>query len=165
MTKEFPIKTPKKYNFSFFLLEFASLIIGMIAGGIITFFLTIHLSPKLLDSRDSSFSYRYTIRPYEGLGIVDAAEILQEHAKFLESLVREKSLAPEDLDMPMLLFLERLHEAIDQVREEKKVNLLDTNSASQLPDYTLDVKKHLHLLEDSGRSHKETALQEEEDPS
>ena len=162
---EHSIKTTKKYSFPFILSELASFIIGTIAGGIITFFLTIHLNPKLLDSRDSSFSYRYTIRPYEGLGVVDAAEILQEHAKFLDSLVREKSLAPEDLDMSMLLFLERFHEAIDQVRDEKKVNLLDAKSASQLPDYTIEVKRQIHLLEDPKSSHKETTIQKEEDHS
>jgi hypothetical protein len=61
-----------------------------------------------------------------------------------------------------LIFLEGLHRAIDQVRDDKKVILLDAKAVSQLPDYTDEVKKYLHLLEDG---HEEHSLQEKESES
>jgi hypothetical protein len=164
------LKFPRKSRLSFYLLELASLTMGMVIGGIITLFLLIHLNSKLIDSRilDSratlSSSYSF-LGPYKDLAIVDIAQLYNEHLQFLESMGEDQSLDEGSQEYPrmhMLVFLEDLHRAIDQVRDDKKVVLLDAKAVSQLPDYTDEVKKYLHLLEDN---HEENSLQEKESES
>jgi hypothetical protein len=166
---------PRKRKLSFYLLEVASLIIGMVLGAIITLFLLIHLNPKLLDSRvlgsrvfdsEDTFSSSYSfLGPYEDLAIVDIAQLYNEHMQFLESMGEDQSLDEGSQEYPrmhMLVFLEDLHKAINQVRDDKKVILLDAKAVSQLPDYTDEVKKYLYFLEAPENSHEETSLQENE---
>lgn len=169
------LKISRKRKLSFYLLEVASLIMGMVLGVIITLFLLIHLNPKLIDSRalgsrvfdsEDTFSSSYSLLgPYKDLAIVDIAQLYNEHMQFLESMGEDQPLdegSQEYPSMHMLVFLEGLHKAIDQVRDDKKVILLDAKAVSQLPDYTDEVKKYLHVLEDN---HEELSLQEKESGS
>lgn len=169
------LKISRKSKLSFYLLELASLIIGMTIGSIITLFLLIHLDSGLIDSRvldsrvlDSkttlSSSYSF-LGPYKDLAVVDIAQLFHEHMQFLESMGEDQALDEESQEYPrmhMLVFLEDLHKAIDQVRDDKKVILLDAKAVSQLPDYTDEVKKYLHFLEDG---YEENSLQEKESAS
>ncbi|MBS0271676.1 MAG: hypothetical protein JSR85_03400 [Proteobacteria bacterium] len=169
------LKIPRKSILLFYLLEVASLIMGMVLGAIITLFLPIHLNSKLIDSRalgsrvfDSgdTFSSSYSfLGPYKDLAVIDIAQLYNEHMQFLESMSEDQPLDEGSQEYPrmhMLVFLEDLYRAIDQVRDDKKVILLDAKAVSQLPDYTDEVKKYLHLLEDS---HEENSLQEKESAS
>lgn len=158
------LKISRKNKLSFYLLEVASLIMGMVLGGIITLFFLIHLNSKLIDSRATLSSYSF-LGPYKDLAVVDIAQLYNEHMQFLESMGEDQPLDEGSQEYPrmhMLVFLEGLHRAIDQVRDDKKVILLDAKAVSQLPDYTNEVKKYLHLLEDG---HEENSLQEKESES
>jgi hypothetical protein len=165
MGEAYTLKIPRKSRLSFYLLELASLIMGMVIGGIITLFLLIHLNSNLLNSRvlasktilSSSYSF---LGPYADLAIVDIAQLYNEHLQFLESIGEDQPLdegSQEYPSMHMLVFLEGLHKAIDQVRDDKKVILLDAKAVSQLPDYTDEVKKYLNFFKDLEDSHEERA--------
>lgn len=169
------LKISRKSKLSFYLLELASLIIGMTIGSIITLFLLIHLNSELIASRalgsrvfgsGNTFSSSYSfLGPYKDLAVVDIAQLYNEHMQFLESMGEDQALDEESQEYPrmhILIFLEGLHKAIDQVKDDKKVIVLDAKAISQLPDYTDEVKKYLHILEDD---HEEPSLQEKESGS
>lgn len=167
MGEAYTLKIPRKNRLSFYLLEFASLIIGMVIGAIITLFLLIHLNSKLIDSRVSFLSSYSFLGPYKDLAIIDIAQLYNEHMQFLESMGEDQALDEESQEYPrmhILIFLEGLHKAIDQVRDDKKVILLDAEAISQLPDYTDEVKKYLHSSKELEGSDEETSLQKESSP-
>ena len=144
--------TPNKYSFSFFLMEFASLLIGIIVGGLVTFFL-------LFNPLASPSFYR----PYESIGVVDTTKLLQEYIHFLNPLESEQSLFSENT--ARWFFFDRLQEAIDHIKTQKKITLFDAQKMAKLPDYTDGVRKYLPLPENSKNSHQETNIRQEEDHS
>ncbi|OJW49664.1 MAG: hypothetical protein BGO67_03925 [Alphaproteobacteria bacterium 41-28] len=159
MIEERLIKTPRKHRFFLFLTEFASFILGIIGGGIITLFL-LSLDPKI-----PLFSSQLFQEPPKNVAIVDIAKLYEERIQFLESMARKQSLIQQrpfqdDLDMHLIIFFEHLHKAIDKISQEEKVTLIDSRSVSELPDYTDKVKKQLYSLENQENPFKESKAQQ-----